>query len=441
MAIAKSQQAEHRSVSKKTISDALTSVRRDRENAQNLLELLENDDNFYGKEPQFIEVALGKRNLDGIDTQDILNTLYQTFCEAYTIRLLEEYIRPQQKLYLLLVVFEFLPSYRNLGVRERHEKFVKENPDMRFKKGTKAIAELKDPDSSLSKIEDKEIEQAAAQLEKNIIKNGGRLGFVSAVLDELAERFPEGLPEELPADFLKRIRIEPYSDKIPLQDETSEDDKIKHTELQPNIPTETLGEGTVVNELSSEDSTPKKLIGIQSWFQTWQGILKTRKRIVTALAVVSIIFVIVVIIFVRHIAKLGDSVPPIGELYIRGPEGSEESEYNFTLDAGKGTVINIYGIPDGASIEDLEILIRPKDTDLITVEPIPADIPQVLSLLVRAQEIRIGEVENWQDESKVNVATIVVIYEKTTPVCMNVTVGPDSEEEFSMELSGNGGED
>lgn len=178
MAIAKSQQAEHRSVSKKTISDALTSVRRDRENAQNLLELLENDDNFYGKEPQFIEVALGKRNLDGIDTQDILNTLYQTFCEAYTIRLLEEYIRPQQKLYLLLVVFEFLPSYRNLGVRERHEKFVKENPDMRFKKGTKAIAELKDPDSSLSKIEDKEIEQAAAQLEKNIIKNGGRLGFI-----------------------------------------------------------------------------------------------------------------------------------------------------------------------------------------------------------------------------------------------------------------------
>lgn len=432
------QQTEKKVASFKEIHDILDTLKDSPDNTEDLFQLLENVKYFYKKDLRFAKVASGGRGANRINN---MRALYQTFCKAYTIKLLEEYVRPEMELSLLLAMFQLLPDYRGLSIEERYEKFKEENPDAKFEKSIKPLAELADLPGSLRGKEKRIIDKLAAQLEKNISKNGGSLGFVSTVLDELAERFPEGLPEELPADFLKHIRIEPYSDKIPLQDETSEDDKIKHTELQPNIRTETSGEGAVVNELSSEDSTPKKLIGIQSWFQTWQGILKTRKRIVTALAVVSIIFVIVVIIFVRHIAKFGDSVPPIGELYIRGPEGSEESEYNFTLDAGKGTVINIYGIPDGASIEDLEILIRPKDTDLITVEPIPADIPQVLSLLVRAQEIRIGEVGNWQDESKVNVATIVVIYEKTTPVCMNVTVGPDSEEEFSMELSGNGGED
>ena len=40
-----------------------------------------------------------------------------------------------------------------------------------------------------------------------------------------------------------------------------------------------------------------------------------------------------------------------------------------------------------------------------------------------------------------NIITIVAIYEKLSPACMNVTVVPNSEEEFSKELSGNGGED
>lgn len=430
------QQTEYRFVSKNTISNALTSIRKNREKAQTLFELLEDDDGFYDTE-QFIKIALSGRNYNGIDG---LDTLYQSFCEAYIIRLLEKRVHSQKHLYLLFAIFGFLPNYRDLGVGERYEKFVKENPDMRFKNGAKAIAKLKWPDSSLQKIENEKIDEVAAQLEKDISKNGRSLGFVSAVIDELAEKFPEGLPEELPADFLKRIRIDPFSDEIPLQDETSEDYKIKHTEQPANIPTETTDKGTVANELASEGSTPKKLIDVQSWLQTWRSILKTRKGILTVLVAVSIIFVIVVIIFARHIAELGDSDPPIERLFIRTLEGSEETEYNFKLDAGKGTVINIYGIPDDVNIEDLEIRIRPEDTDLIIVEPIPADIPQVLPLLIKAQEIRIGEVENLEDESKITV-TIVVIYKKHTPVCMNVTVVPDSEEGVNTEPLENGGED
>lgn len=147
------------------------------------------------------------------------------------------------------------------------------------------------------------------------------------------------------------------------------------------------------------------------------------------------------IIFARYVSGFGDSDPPVGELFIRDPEGTEKSEYNFTLDAGKGTVINIYGMPDDADIEDLEIWIRPEDTDLIEVEPIPADTPQILPLLIRAQGIKIGEVENWEDECKINTVTIVVIYKKATPVYMNVTVESDSGSGFSTELLENGGED
>ncbi len=139
MRIAKNQQTEHMSVSKKTISDTLTSIRKNGEKVQTLFELLENDDGFYDTE-QFVKIALGGRNYNGIDG---LDTQYQSFCEAYTIRLLEKYVRPQQKLYLLLAAFGFLPNYRNLSVKERYENYVKEKPNMRFKKGTKVVSELK----------------------------------------------------------------------------------------------------------------------------------------------------------------------------------------------------------------------------------------------------------------------------------------------------------
>ena len=437
MGIAKKQQAEHRSVSKETIRGTLTSIRKNMENARVLFELLENTDALYTTEPQFIKMALGGRNYN--DVYD-LDTLYQSFCEAYTIRLLEERVHPQKYLYLLFAIFGFLPNYRDLGVGERYEKFVKENPDMRFKNGAKAIAKLKWPDSSLQKIENEKIDEVATQLEKDISKNGERLGFVSAVIDELAKKFPEGLPEELPADFLKRIKLEPFSDKNPLQDETSEDDKIEHTGQVPNTPIEISDEGTVTNELVSEDSTPEKLIAMQSRFQTWRSILKTRKRIITALAVVSIISVIVVIIFVRHIAEPEDNNLPIGRLFIRSPDGAVVTEYNFTLDVGKGKIIEILGMPDDADTDDLQLQFYP-DTDMIRAEKIDVGKPQEMPLLIKAQETRIGEVENLEDESKMNIITIVAIYEKLSPACMNVTVVPNSEEEFSKELSGNGGED
>ncbi len=425
MGIAKKQQTEHRPI-KTTISGTLTSIRKNRENAQKLLELLENNDDFYGKEPQFIKIALGGRNYNGIDN---LDTLYQSFCEAYIIRLLEERVHPQKYLYLLFAIFGFLPNYRDLGVGERYEKFVKENPDMRFKKGAKAIAKLKDPSSSLQKIENEKIDEVATQLEKAIIKNGGSLGFVSAVIDELAEKFPEGLPEELPADFLKHITIESFSDKNSLQDGISENDKIEHTGQVPNITIEISDEGTVANELASEDSTPEKLIAIQSWFQAWRSILKTRKGIITALAVVSIISVIVVIILAIYITTLGGSDPPSGELPILISEGAE---YNFELDAGKGKIIEIQGIPGDADIGNLEILFSPENTDLITVKKIAADKSQTLQLLIRAQEIRNRKIEKWEDESKITV-TIVITYEKHSSLCMNVTVVPDSEEGSSVD--------
>ena len=161
MGIAKKQQAEHRSVSKETIRGTLTSIRKNMENARVLFELLENTDALYTTEPQFIKMALGGRNYN--DVYD-LDTLYQSFCEAYTIRLLEERVHPQKYLYLLFAIFGFLPNYRDLGVGERYEKFVKENPDMRFKNGAKAIAKLKWPDSSLQKIENEKIDEVATQL-------------------------------------------------------------------------------------------------------------------------------------------------------------------------------------------------------------------------------------------------------------------------------------
>lgn len=52
---------------------------------------------------------------------------------------------------------------------------------------------------------------------------------------------------------------------------------------------------------------------------------------IIARAVVSIIFVIGVIIFARYITELGDSDPPIGELSIRSPEGSEKSEFELDV--------------------------------------------------------------------------------------------------------------
>ncbi len=245
-------------VLKNTISKVLSSVRKDRAMVQNLFELLENDDNFYNKEPQFIKIALGGRNLNG---NDVPNTLYQSFCEAYTIRLLEEYVRHQKYLYLLFATFGFLPGYKDLFLKERYAKYAEENPNVKFKEGTKAIAELKDPSSSLQKTENEKIDAVAARLENDISKKGGRLGFVSAVLDELAEKFPAGLPEELPADFLKPIRTDSPSDKVLSQNVVLENDKINRTDSayaeSLSVDTAQAADDDSVN--SSEENAERRL--------------------------------------------------------------------------------------------------------------------------------------------------------------------------------------
>ncbi len=435
MGISNSQKIKEKTISEIAIVNALRKVRRNRCNAEKLFQLLEKVDDCYIADEHFKKVALGRQDSDDVYAME---RLYQSFSEAYIIRLLEKYLDYSKRdLKLLLAVFGLLPNYKKLSVKERRITYAEKNPDVKF--GNNLVSGWSDPNSRLQGIENEIIDKVARWLDRDTFQNEKPLGLASAVLDELAGKFPGGLPEELPADFLKRIRIDSPSDKVPLQDETSENDKIEHTGQVPNIPIEISGEGTAANELASEDSTLEKLIAMQSRLQTWRSILKTRKEIISALTVVSIIFVIVVIIIARYLTALGDSDPPIGKLFIRDPEGTEESEYNFTLDAGKGTVINIYGMPDDADIEDLEIWIRPEDTDLITVEPIPTDMPKVLPLLIKAQEIGIEEAKNREDESKINIVTIVVIYEKTTPVCMNVTVVPDSGDGFGTELLKNGG--
>lgn len=461
------QQTEKIVVPKNTISKALSSVRKDRAMVQNLFELLENDDKFYNKEPQFIKIALGGRNLDGNDVPD---TLYQSFCEAYTIRLLEEYVRPQKYLYLLFATFGFLPGYRDSFLKERYAKYAEENPNVKFKEGTKAIAKLKDPSSSLQKIENEKIDEVAARLEKDISKKGGRLGFVSAVLGELAERFPAGLPEELPADFLKPIRTDSPSDKVPSQNVVLEDDKINLTDSDYGeslsvdtaqaadddsvnsseenaghrlkvftdgklVPMRPLDSPTEEPLLAEQDkpsespsgnayrekesgiagSQPDKVVDVEPDNAPQESCDKGKFLKWLSEHIVAILILLVMI----------SQIPSFQEKEEAAGEGSQEI-ISFSVRNP-----DIYLVPGGQELIDVDVYPDEADKSRLSTISQNPEIAWTEHLLVNADE-------NIQDEEE-HSATIIVQTGRIDPVNVNVTVkNPEAVEQYNIDRIGTG---
>lgn len=328
---------------------------------------------------------------------------WEDFWQLYVKKVLEVYA-PKNRQDLLFSINGFFEEYCKLGIEERYEKYADE-----IKLSTKTVRNW----------EDKVIEEIVKKLLNEIQENNRR--WLKVYADEVFAVLGSAKPDD---------EINEYEAETLTYD--------KPTPM-PNSLKDTEGSSERKSRQNPMLSIKEKIM--QYTKKRYNAFWDFPKEGDGFGVKIAIIFVIVVIIFAGSITRHGDSDPWTGELFIRGPDGSEKSEYNFTLDVGKGTIINIYGMPDYIDIEKLEILIYPKGTDLITVESISADTHQILPLLIRSQEIRIGEAENWEDTSKTNIATIVVVYEGAAPVCMNVTVVPDSGVGFSTELLENGGED
>lgn len=123
---------------------------------------------------------------------------YQTFCEAYTIALLEKYVRDSDVREPMLVSYQLLDDYDQIKrVRDRHMRYSERAADTnRLINKTWA-----DPNDSLQDIEDKAIVNLVDQLIEaatNNKKRPGFLGLANIVVKQLKERFPNGLPQKLP---------------------------------------------------------------------------------------------------------------------------------------------------------------------------------------------------------------------------------------------------
>lgn len=196
MAINNSQKKEE-TIPKTAIANALRDIRRNRYNAEKLFQILEKVDDFYITDEHFKKVALGERSFDNADTMELL---YQSFCEAYTIRLLEKYLDYSKRdLKLLLAILGFLPSYKNLKVKERRIAYAKENPNVRFENNL--VSGWGDPNSRLLHIENGIIDKVAKQLDRETCQNEKPLGLVTVVLNELAERFRQDCPKNFRQTF------------------------------------------------------------------------------------------------------------------------------------------------------------------------------------------------------------------------------------------------
>lgn len=126
---------------------------------------------------------------------------YRTFCEAYIIDLLEEYVYNVKNREILYAVYGLRIGYKDKPTIERCQKYATEAGqfDDRIK------SYWKDPNGSLSNIEKKE--KVVDGLVENILKampinNDSNdkvfLGFANKVYNRVSLKFPNGLPTEYP---------------------------------------------------------------------------------------------------------------------------------------------------------------------------------------------------------------------------------------------------
>lgn len=369
------------------------------------------------------------------------------------------------------------PKDFQMALSERSEKFLKESSyiSKKYRNGKYTSYEVAQKTIITKKTKDGKFERSALASIREALQKAGEYG-INCIADYLYETNM--------AEYIKEVETQDYFEldyipnhKLPIlcnvrdgtptkgslaadAEQVADDDSINSgDEVDGHEPeTFTDDEPTPMpppdspedaekssEELSGQDSSLSFEEMYKSIEDSRNAFLDAPKGgdgflVITALAVVSIIFVIGVIILVRHITETGDSDPPIGKISVLNPDGSEESECKISLDAGNDAIIAIQGIPGDADIEDVKIQFDPEDTDLITAKPLPVDRSTALQLLIRARGITNEEIENWENESQRTVA-IVIIYKKCDTLCINVTVEPDSEEGSGMEVSGNGGED
>lgn len=153
-------------------------MRKHKDSMQELVELLEDEQNFtcYHSDKK----------------------QYQTFCEAYTIALLEQYVRDPDVREPMLASYQLLDDYDRLKfIRDRHMRYSE-----RAINTNKLISRTwPDPNDALQKIEDPAIDKLVDQLIEDATsneENQGLLGLASTVVEQLKKRFPNGLPKKLP---------------------------------------------------------------------------------------------------------------------------------------------------------------------------------------------------------------------------------------------------
>lgn len=126
----------------------------------------------------------------------------QTFCEAYTIKLLEKYIHHEKDRQLMLAIYGLLDGYKNIGIKERCKKYAKEAAefDKRMKpywSDANGSIRSKEENKAKTGIVDKLLKEimTAVSDDKEVNYN-----LAKDVDKELSEKFPDGIPKELPLE-------------------------------------------------------------------------------------------------------------------------------------------------------------------------------------------------------------------------------------------------
>lgn len=160
-----------------TLSKKIVAMRKHKDSMEELFELLENK--------QVLSEHFDMKQ-------------YRTFCEAYIIALLEQYVPDIDIREPMLASFQLLEDYDRLRmVRDRRIRYSE-----RAATTNKLISSgWADPNDSLEDIEDAEIEKLVSRLMNDVLddkKEQKPLGLASKVIKQLKEQYPNGLPAKLP---------------------------------------------------------------------------------------------------------------------------------------------------------------------------------------------------------------------------------------------------
>lgn len=138
---------------------------------------------------------------------------YQAFCEEYTIKLIQLYVRSEDEQQILLATYQLLDGYNDeIGVTERRKRYIS-----RAAGNNKLIeSDWATPSGSLQKIEKRVVVELVERLIAIVTDNQeekGWLNLADTVKKELSERFPDGLPKELPLPLPSYLAPAPTSQR------------------------------------------------------------------------------------------------------------------------------------------------------------------------------------------------------------------------------------